>query len=98
MPLEKGSSRQAISNNVATEMRAGKPQKQAVAIALRTAGKARKDETEGEQQTEDARFSTIEGRLSKLEAVADAVTGLHESGRRLTERVDAFDVKRRADA
>lgn len=33
MPLEHGKSKTAFSHNVATEMRAGKPQKQAVAIA-----------------------------------------------------------------
>lgn len=38
MPLEKGSSRKAFSHNVAAEMDAGKPQKQAVAIAYHEAG------------------------------------------------------------
>lgn len=33
MPLKKSSSKKAFGQNVATEMRAGKPQKQAVAIA-----------------------------------------------------------------
>lgn len=33
MPLEHGASKEAFSKNVATEMEAGKPQKQAVAIA-----------------------------------------------------------------
>lgn len=37
MPLEQGSSREAISNNISTEIAAGKPQDQAVAIALHTA-------------------------------------------------------------
>jgi hypothetical protein len=41
MPLKKGSSSKVISANVKTEMAAGKPQKQAVAIALHTAGKSR---------------------------------------------------------
>lgn len=40
MPLKKGSSRAAVSANVRAEMAAGKPQKQAVAIALRKAGKS----------------------------------------------------------
>lgn len=38
MPLEKGSSRAVIGNNIKTEEAAGKPKKQAVAIALHTAG------------------------------------------------------------
>lgn len=41
-PLAKGSSDKVVSKNIKTEMAAGKPQKQAVAIALRVAGKAKK--------------------------------------------------------
>jgi NifU-like protein involved in Fe-S cluster formation len=38
--LKKGSSRATVSSNIKTEMAAGKPQKQAVAIALNTARKS----------------------------------------------------------
>ena len=42
MPLLKGSSQSVISENIRTEMNAGKPQKQAIAIAYSEAGKGRK--------------------------------------------------------
>lgn len=42
MPLEKGSSKETISRNIATEVREGRPQKQAIAIAYSEAGKSRK--------------------------------------------------------
>lgn len=42
MPLKKGYSKQAVSENIRTERAAGKPQKQAVAIAMNTAREAAK--------------------------------------------------------
>lgn len=42
MPLKKGYGKKSISSNIRAEIKSGKPQKQAVAIALNTAAMAAK--------------------------------------------------------
>lgn len=42
MPLKKSAGKKAVSENIKTEMEAGKPQKQAVAIALDVQRRAKK--------------------------------------------------------
>lgn len=51
MPLKKGRGRKAIAANIKTEVAAGRPQKQAIAIALRTAGVPKKKATPAVKRT-----------------------------------------------
>ena len=45
MPLKSGSSKKTVSSNIKTEMAAGKPQNQAVAIAMSKAGMSKCNKT-----------------------------------------------------
>lgn len=67
MPLKKGSSKKAMSNNIATEVRAGRPVKQAVAIAYSKAGKSKGDMEEmGEKVHKSENYMKVKGKAWKM--------------------------------
>lgn len=41
MPLKEGKSKEVVSKNIATEIKAGRPREQAIAIAMSKAGKSK---------------------------------------------------------
>ena len=71
MPLDPGSSQATISKNIATEVRSGKPAKQAAAIAYSKAGKGRKD-TENTVQFE---FLGRKYRTNKDRSIIEGLDG-----------------------
>lgn len=50
MPLEKGKSKEAVQSNIKTEIAAGKPPKQAEAIAYSEAGKSKSKPQKGKKK------------------------------------------------
>jgi len=50
MPLEKGSSRETISNNIREMRQSGYPQKQAIAAALSTARRSKRSKSRGSRK------------------------------------------------
>lgn len=82
MPLKEGSSQETISANIKREMESGKPQKQAIAIALDKAGKSNRDSAdsaepeEGQMAQGDVR--AIVAMAKKIDDMVSEMTDLPE--------------------
>jgi hypothetical protein len=79
MPLKEGSSDEVVSQNIKTEMKAGKPQKQAIAIALDKAGKSTSDNAEPEEgQMAQGDVRSIVAMAKKIDEMVSEMTDLPE--------------------
>jgi hypothetical protein len=84
MPLQKGSSEAAIGHNIAVEREAGKPQAQAVAIALHTAGVSKGDSEEEQAMSEQRDASP--GAYSKVGGESVSLSEINANNRSFWEQ------------
>lgn len=74
MPLKEGSSKGVVSSNISKLVKEGRPQKQAVAIAMKQAGKSKADDnqhmgfTKGEATPVEKFVSECDALSSRLDA------------------------------
>ena len=95
MPLVSGSSREAISKNIATERVAGKPEKQAVAIAE---NKSRGDAmAEQPAQTDKSWHAKLDAVCTGVDSVTKRIDSLEKSKARKDKLYSVEEAQRRYD-
>lgn len=72
MPLKPGTSDEVIAENISKLMDEGHPQKQAIAAALRNAGKSKYDSGEPNDKDEDGDVDSDDWKISRDEAIKES--------------------------
>jgi hypothetical protein len=74
MPLKEGTSDEVISDNISKLMDEGVPQKQAIAMALRSAGKSKYDGSEGTDQDDDGDIDSEDWKVARDKAIKEKMS------------------------
>jgi hypothetical protein len=80
MPLDKSGSKASVGANIKTEMAAGKPQKQAIAIAMNTKRKAQGFNKGGAVCTDPSAAQQFENNIAEVAANPTSKVGLAKGG------------------
>ena len=91
MPLKEGTSEEVISDNISKLMDEGTPQKQAIAMALRNAGKSKYDSTEGTDHDGDGDIDSDDWMSARDKAIKKSMIDDEEEEEYCEEETDHDD-------
>jgi len=91
MPMKSGTSEETISDNISKLMDEGVPQKQAIAMALRSAGKSKYDNGEASDHDDDGDIDSDDWKLARDAAIKKSMLEDDEKDSYCEEETDHDD-------